>query len=119
MPKKPKHPAGDRSHIPDASKPVFEILNSELQRVKPNVPQTFQKKVIDTERRLNILFDHLNNEDLESDTVSSMVTLSQALAAKDFDGAQQLHLELLTTKPEECGQWMVGVKRLIEIARVV
>lgn len=119
VPKKPKHPAGDRSHIPDASKPVFEVLNSELQRVKPNVPQTFQKKVIDTERRLNILFDHLNNEDLASDTVSSMVTLSQALAAKDFDGAQQLHLELLTTKPEECGQWMVGVKRLIEIARVV
>lgn len=118
-PKKPKHPHGDRSHIPDDAKPIFEVLNGELQRVKPNIPESFSKKVKDTERRLNILFDHLNNEELQEDTVSSMVTLSQSLAARDFDGAQQLHLELLTTKPEECGQWMVGVKRLIEIARVV
>ncbi|KAI4282861.1 MAG: hypothetical protein L6R38_002621 [Xanthoria sp. 2 TBL-2021] len=113
-----KHAPGDRSHIPSKSRPIFELLSTDMQRVKTRAPANFQKQVNDTEKRLSILFDHLNNEDLlKDDTVDSMIELSQALQARDYEQAQSIHLELLTHKTDQCGQWMVGVKRLIAMSR--
>ncbi|KAL8676051.1 MAG: hypothetical protein Q9186_007393, partial [Xanthomendoza sp. 1 TL-2023] len=102
-----KHPPGDRSHIPSKSRPIFELLNTDMQRVKARAPSNFQKQVNDSEKRLNILFDHLNNEELlKDDTVGSMVELSRALQARDYEQAQAIHLDLLTNKTDQCGQWM-------------
>ncbi|KAL8865346.1 MAG: hypothetical protein Q9198_009365, partial [Flavoplaca austrocitrina] len=102
-----KHAPGDRSHIPLKSRPIFELLSTDMQRVKTRAPANFQKQVNDTEKRLNILFDHLNNEELlMDDTMDSMVELSQALQARDYERAQCIHLELLTHKTDQCGQWM-------------
>ncbi|KAL8788090.1 MAG: hypothetical protein Q9213_001848 [Squamulea squamosa] len=113
-----KHPPGDRSHISPKSRPIFELLSTDMQRVKTRAPANFQKHVNDAEKRLNILFDHLNNEDLlKDDTVDSMTELSQALQARNYDLAQSIHLDLLTHKTDQCGQWMVGVKRLIAMSR--
>ncbi|KAL8716746.1 MAG: hypothetical protein Q9225_005952 [Loekoesia sp. 1 TL-2023] len=104
-----RHPPGDRSHIPLRSRPIFELLSTDMQRVKARAPANFQKQVNDTEKRLNILFDHLNNEELlKEDTVASMVQLSQALQARDYEQAQGIHLDLLTNKTDQCGQWMVA-----------
>ncbi|KAI4256767.1 MAG: hypothetical protein LQ352_001950 [Teloschistes flavicans] len=102
------YPPGDRSHIPLQSRPIFDLLSSDMQRVKARAPANFQKQVIDTEKRLNILFDHLNNQDLlKEDTTGRMVELSQALQARDYEHAQAIHLDLLTNKTDQCGQWMV------------
>ena len=93
--------------------------------------------MIDTEKRLNILFDHLNNEDLlKPDTVQNILQLSGAILARDYATAQAIHLDVLTNKTEECGQWMVcctyttldlvliancltqvGIKRLIAMSK--
>lgn len=116
----PKHPTGDRSHIPENAKPIYELLDREFNRVKPSIPPNFARHIKDAEKRLNILYDHLNNEELLSDdAIASMISLAQALVAKDFDTAFQIHLDILTSKSNECGQWMVGVKRLIEMARAI
>ncbi|KAL9586821.1 MAG: hypothetical protein Q9212_000639 [Teloschistes hypoglaucus] len=102
-----QYPPGDRSHIPLRSRPIFDLLSSDMQRVKARAPANFQKQVIDTEKRLNILFDHLNNEDLlKEDTTERMVELSQALQARNYEHAQAIHLDLLTNKTDQCGQWM-------------
>lgn len=75
-------------------------------------------QVIDTEKRLNILFDHLNNEDLlKPDTVQEMVELSQHLQGKNYDAAQTLFTGLMKNKNDEGSNWMVGVKRLIQMSR--
>lgn len=109
----PKYPPGDRTHIPANGRSVFEILNGDMQRVKAKAPSSFKAQVIDTEKRLNILFDHLNNEDLlKEDTISSMVGLAQALQARDYEQAQAIHVEVMTNKTEECGNWMVRAPRL-------
>ena len=79
-----------------------------MQRIKSKAPSSFKAQVDNTEKRLNILFDHLNNEDLlKADTIQSMVELSEAIQAKDFEQAQAFHVELMTNKTEECGNWMV------------
>lgn len=63
----------------------------------------------DTEKRLNILFDHLNNEELlKADTIASMVELAQAIQSRDFEQAQAIHVEIMTNKTDECGSWMVS-----------
>ena len=100
---------GDRSHIPPNAQPVYEILHRDMQRVKSRAPSSFKAQVNDTEKRLNILFDHLNNEDmLKADTIASMVELAQEIQARNFEQAQAIHVEIMTNKTDECGNWMVG-----------
>ncbi|KAL4781600.1 hypothetical protein BJX76DRAFT_359719 [Aspergillus varians] len=118
-PAPPKYPSGDRSHIPADALPIFEILSEDMQRVKSRAPSSFKAQVDDAERRLNYLFDHLNNEDLlRPNTVQDMVQLSRAIQARDYETARTIHVDILTNRGDECGNWMVGVKRLISMSKV-
>lgn len=62
------------------------------------------------EKRLNILFDHLNNEDLLSEgTVQEMVGISQAISSRDWERASSLFGEMQSAKlATEGGNWMVS-----------
>ena len=62
------------------------------------------------EKRINILFDHLNNEDLLSeDTVSQMVEISHAVQNREWDRAQALFNQMQAEKLESEGTlWMVS-----------
>ena len=72
-----KHPKGDRTHIPAKDRPIFEMLNASMERVKARAPAAVAVEVRDTEKRLNILFEHLNNEDLLSqEALQSLLELS-------------------------------------------
>ncbi|OXV11433.1 hypothetical protein Egran_00807 [Elaphomyces granulatus] len=114
----PKYPPGDRSHIPAIAMPIFQILSADMQRVRSRAPASFKVQVDDAERRLDILFDHLNNEDLlKSNTVVDMVELAKAMQARDYERARNIHLDILTNRTDECTNWMVGVKRLISMSK--
>ncbi|KAK9468119.1 hypothetical protein V1512DRAFT_258776 [Lipomyces arxii] len=114
----PKFPAGDRTHISATAKPIFDILSTEMARVKRLVPASVARQVKDAEKRLNMLFDHLNNQDMLSDeTVREMIILAEALKARDFDTAYAVHVNLITTRTDECEHWMIGVKRLLDMSR--
>ncbi|OXG53532.1 protein transporter SEC31 [Cryptococcus neoformans] len=113
---KPRHPSGDRSHIPEASKPIYEILSRELTRVKQsNIPPHVKRIVDDTERRLNILFDGLNNETVPKQAVDMMNEISKAIAARDLNAALAMHVELLTTASGDMTSWAPGVKQIIRL----
>ncbi|RAK85881.1 WD40 repeat-like protein [Aspergillus costaricaensis CBS 115574] len=117
-PAPPKYPPGDRSHIPADAMPVYEILSADMQRVKSRAPSSFKAQVDDAERRLNILFDHLNNEDLlKPNTIADMAELARAIQARDYETARTIHVDIMTNRLDECGNWMVGVKRLISMSR--
>ena len=90
-----------------------------MQRVKAKAPASYRKEVLDTEKRLHLLFDHLNNEDLlQPETVAQLVRLSRGIEARDYEQAQQVLMALMKTKMEsEGGNWMVGVKRLIAMSK--
>lgn len=62
------------------------------------------------EKRLNILFDHLNNEDLLGEsTVQEVIEISRAVQSKEWDRALALFNELQTAKlATEGGNWMVS-----------
>ncbi|KAF1851864.1 uncharacterized protein K460DRAFT_362627 [Cucurbitaria berberidis CBS 394.84] len=113
-----KYPPGDRSHIPNASRPIYEILEADMQRIKAKAPAQYKQHVADTEKRLNILFDHLNNEDLlKPDTIQQMNELASNIQAKQYDEAVAIFSDLMTNKTDEGSNWMVGVKRLIQFSK--
>ncbi|QDS73681.1 hypothetical protein FKW77_002890 [Venturia effusa] len=117
-PPAPKHAPGDRSHIPPESQQIFQLLSTEMARIKSKAPAQFRPQVLDTEKRLSILFDHLNNEDLlKPGTIAEMTQLSQYIQGRKFEQAQALFTEIMTSKTDEGSNWMVGVKRLIQMSR--
>lgn len=108
-PSKPKHPSGDRSHIPANAQGLVDILSQDMQRVASKAPATFAPQVKDTQKRLNLLFDHLNNEELvQPATIDQLSELAQAIQSKDYARAQKLQLDIQRDKTEECGNWMVS-----------
>ncbi|KAI9308433.1 hypothetical protein BJ944DRAFT_174834 [Cunninghamella echinulata] len=117
IPEKQRHPKDDRSHIPPQQRPIFEILSGELQNQRQRSSPAQKKILDDTEKRLNGLFDNMNNSELSDDVVQSMLKLAQAVQTRDYNQAHRLQVELVTTRYAECGAWLVGVKRLIENAQ--
>ncbi|GKT57050.1 protein transport protein [Colletotrichum tofieldiae] len=117
-PPKPKHPAGDRSHIPAHAQRLVDVLSSDMQRVASRAPSSFAAQVKDTQKRLNLLFDHLNNEELvKPDTVDQLCALGEAIEQKNYEVAHKIQVEIQRDKTDECGNWMVGVKRLISMSK--
>ncbi|KAB5528163.1 protein transport protein SEC31 [Coniochaeta sp. 2T2.1] len=117
-PPKAKYPPGDRSHIPANAQRLVEILDRDMHRVASKAPASFAPQVKDTQKRLGLLFDDLNNQLLvKPDTIEDLSRLAAALEAKDFDTAHKLQVEIQRDKTEECGNWMVGVKRLIGMSK--
>lgn len=114
-PVKPHHPTGDRSHIPSEQLPIFEILSSTLQLTASKMPEKYHKQVADTEKRLNILFEHLNNEELSGEITGKLVSVVNSVQSGDYAQAGALQSQVALDHPTECGQWMVGLKRLIQM----
>jgi protein transport protein SEC31 len=105
----PKHPPGDRSHIPPSAQQMVDIFTSDMQRVAGKAPPSFAAQVKDTQKRLNILFDHLNNHDLiKEDTIARLSQLALALQNKDYDTAAKMQVDVQREKLDECGNWMVS-----------
>lgn len=97
------------------------MLSGEVARLRAspaNAKHPRNKKMLDdAERRLNILFDALNNEEVSAMVTENMLNLVRALEARDYATAQRIHVDLLTRKSDEVSQWMVGVKWLVDLAR--
>lgn len=105
------YPPGDRSHISGTAQPIVDLLTPEISRIKSVAPPTFKPQVDDMAKRINILFDHLNNDDLlKPDTVQQMLQIAQHVHRKEWDQAQSLFAEMQAAKLETEGKnWMVSV----------
>lgn len=80
-----------------------------MARIKAKAPVSYAPQVNDTEKRLGLLFDHLNNDDLLGpETVATMVNISQCVGQGQWDQAQSLFTEMHAAKEKaEGGNWMV------------
>jgi protein transport protein SEC31 len=93
---------------------MVDIFTSDMQRVASKAPATYAAQVKDTQKRLNILFDHLNNEELVSpDTISKLSELAEALQSRNYDAASKMQVDIQREKTDECGNWMVCSKPLL------
>ncbi|CCO35857.1 Protein transport protein sec31 [Rhizoctonia solani AG-1 IB] len=114
-PKAPKYPPGDREHIPDSDKVLFQVLSEHLGRLRQNTPPQQKRVVDDIERRLNVLFDALNCKTLSSPVIEQLITLTQSMQSSNAQKATSIHVDLLMrgSRTDDIGLWMSGVKQLI------
>jgi len=83
----------------------------------------------DTDRRLNILFDQLNNDSIPKGIVDQLSNISRgkswltagrsqlisAISAGDSNGALTMHVDLITNATGDMTAWVPGVKQLIRL----
>ncbi|KAG0147287.1 hypothetical protein CROQUDRAFT_91729 [Cronartium quercuum f. sp. fusiforme G11] len=114
-PPKSKYPPGDRSHIPEASKPIHVALARLMGQMRQSLPPNQKKLVDDTERRLNVLFDGLNCETVPATVVDELLEIVKAIESRNLQHALQLHISLLTSgvKSDELTTYMPAIKMLI------
>ena len=116
----PRHPPGDTSHIPPNALPVYTVLSTTLESLRPNIPEKYAKHGEDMEKRLAILFDHLNNEELISPAgINALNSICTHLEAKNYAQAGAEVLGFASTFPDEIGNWHTGVKRLVNMAEAL
>ncbi len=77
-----KYPPGDRSHIPENQRPIQHALQREVARLKQTAPPAQKRMVDDTERRINLLLDHLNCGTIDAKTVSGLMQIVAAIEAR-------------------------------------
>lgn len=66
---------GDRSHIPDHARPIFDVLSEHLNEMKQVTPPQQKRLVDDLERRIDSLFDSLNCETLPTSAIEQLLVL--------------------------------------------
>ena len=90
-----------------------------VEAIKPNIPEKYARHGTDMEHRLNILFDHLNNEEISKPVLELLKQVSSSLEAKDFATASAANVEIATSHSDEIGNWHTGLKRLITMAEAM
>ncbi|SCV99829.1 LAFE_0B03422g1_1 [Lachancea fermentati] len=105
--------------IPESQQPIVDFLSSELARVAPLIPQEYTKQLKDCKKRLNILFTHLETQDLLTQpTVDKLHEIVSLMKEHRYEEAMKVHVDIATNHAQEAGNWLTGVKRLIGIAEV-
>jgi protein transport protein SEC31 len=95
---------------------MVERQSQDKQRVASKAPPTFAPQVKDTQKRLGLLFDHLNNGELvRPETVELLGQVAEAIAGKDYETAARVQMDIFRERVEECGQWMVSFVSLLSL----
>ncbi|KAF3911552.1 hypothetical protein ABW20_dc0109856 [Dactylellina cionopaga] len=112
---KPKHPKGDRSHIPEHSRLLYEILSHEMEQIAAKAPVDFKTQVQQLGKRLDVFFDHLNNDDLLSqNTISALTQVFVLVRDGNYDEATAANAEVPQT---EVGSFGAVHKKLIQLSQ--
>ena len=119
MTKVMSHPPGSRDHIPPQDLPIYQTLSAELERVVAQAPEKYRRPLEDSSRRLNVLFDQINNGVLGEPTLAKLRLMASLLAQKDFANAYRNNMELTTSSMDECREWISGLKTLITVAKIL
>ncbi|KAI9591010.1 hypothetical protein BDF19DRAFT_456694 [Syncephalis fuscata] len=115
-PVKQRHPMGDRSHIPANYLPIADILTAQYVKLEQMSPPNQKRYVDDMKKRLDMLIDALNNEEVASPIADQLLQVVQAMEAQNFAGAREIMQDLFTKSGG--GVWMVGVRRLVDTMAV-
>ncbi|KAI8370087.1 hypothetical protein EDC96DRAFT_101698 [Choanephora cucurbitarum] len=95
---------------------ISKIFKAKLDLCKATFDNGPQKRILDdTERRMNVLFTEIDKRSLSDNVIESLDTLSQALEKQEYTNAMKAHTQLMTTAYDKHGNWIVGLKRLIDL----
>lgn len=76
-----------------------------MQRVKSRAPPNFMPQVLDTEKRLNLLYDALSS--LDTNVVGELSNLSGAIRVRDFARVDAAFASI-TVQVDAKEKWLVS-----------
>ncbi|XP_078371071.1 uncharacterized protein LOC144654719 isoform X2 [Oculina patagonica] len=96
----------------------LKVTMDALQDVVEKLKDTLQKRVADDiARRLQVMSQNWTNGKLSQGVKSRMIKLAKALDDGNVDEAHHIHISLMVDFVAEVNQWMVAVKKLINLVR--
>ncbi|ORX53207.1 hypothetical protein DM01DRAFT_1407956 [Hesseltinella vesiculosa] len=93
-----------------------------LQALLENCQATFttgpnKRILLDTNKRLQPLLETSQAEQFDKPVLVSVGQLCQALHEQEWDKASDIHQKLMTSEYERHGNWLLGMKRLIDLSQ--
>lgn len=113
-------PSGEEKNVVTSSsvddQEGLKITMDALQDVINKLQDNLEKRVADDiARRLQVMRQNWKNGKLSQGVKSRMIKLAQALDAGNVEEAHQIHISLMVDFVSEVNQWMVAVKKLINL----
>lgn len=104
--------------IPAHSQPLFDILNGKFQLLLQTAQPAQKKKLDEVGKKLEVLYQKLREDSLPAQTPENLFYLCQAIQSQDYTTALQIQKSLTaSTNPDETGQFLIGIKTLIQLAQ--
>ncbi|XP_057522031.1 protein transport protein SEC31 homolog B-like isoform X3 [Amaranthus tricolor] len=108
------------SSVPAHLKPVVATLtrlyNETSEALGGARANALKKKEIDdNSRKLGALFTNLNTGNISKNAAEKLVQLCQAVDNGDYSTALQIQALLTANEWDECGSWLINVKRMIKL----
>ncbi|KAJ3183925.1 hypothetical protein HDU87_006043 [Geranomyces variabilis] len=104
---------------PDPKGLVASTLRAEMDRAMASANPSQKRMLDDTSKRLENLYERLNADLIPPHVLALAVQLATAIGARDFASATAATTTLMTTSFDQEGKWVLGVKRLVEMAQRV
>ncbi|OLY84088.1 Protein transport protein sec31 [Smittium mucronatum] len=116
-----KYPSGDRSHMPEYWMPIYTRLQSLLEKCQKFVPDGQKRSVEDCNKRLQQLFDMMNNDSISkagngSEVTSSFSNLISSIESRNYHSANHEITGIMSSSSDLTSS-MIGVKRMVEILK--
>ncbi|KAJ8663832.1 hypothetical protein O0I10_000106 [Lichtheimia ornata] len=97
---------------------IAQAMRSILSQCEPCFTAGPNKRIFqDTQGRINGMLDELDKNEIPDRVVQSLSEFSQALQDKDWEKSLEIHTRLMTTEYDKHGNWLIGLKRLVDLAQ--
>lgn len=93
---------------------VHTRLSDSLKAASDKLKESSQEEI---RKRMEVMVDMWQKDQLSLEVQKRMVTLTQALSERDYDKAWSIHQSLIVDYTTTCSPWMVGIKTLIAESR--
>ena len=113
--------SGDISNIPPSLLPIHNSFRSLLDFCKQRAPPAHARLIEDCEKRLITLFDRMNQDQFSKNeqVIGQSLELAKCISDRNLDQAMTIQSSLYSSHFDDVGNWMVAIKRLIEMAKKI
>lgn len=107
----------DPARIPPNSQQIYQTFQSLIQFCQQRALPVQRRVVEDSVKRLQFLFHQLANSDLSGHVHAELLRVCPLIQQRQYEAAIEWHVPLMTAHFAEVGQWILAIKRLLDVAK--
>jgi len=107
----------DPARIPPNSQQIYQTFQSLIQFCQQRALPVQRRVVEDSVKRLQFLFHQLANSELSDHVHAELLRVCPLIQQRQYEAAIEWHVPLMTAHFAEVGQWILAIKRLLDVAK--